>query len=90
MPRDKEYKMHDNLNILSGKSILDLIGKKGIEDMYDKKSGFFDLPVKSISLCNHKEHNPPSHLYIPPGKGYRHICPACNNVIEIIPPQITL
>ena len=69
--------------------ILDQIGKNGIENLFKKESGFFDLPVKSISLCNHQEHNPPSHLYIPPGKGYRHICPACNNVIELIPPQIT-
>ena len=40
-----------------------------------KKSGFFDLPVQEI--CTHSEHNPPTHLHIPPGKGYRHFCPQC-------------
>lgn len=29
-------------------------------------------------VCNHHEHNPPQHLYIPAGKSYKHICPACS------------
>ena len=36
---------------------------------------FFDLPRDQS--CIHPEHNPPSGLYIPPGKGYRHTCPGC-------------
>lgn len=27
--------------------------------------------------CSHPEHNPPSHLVIPRGKRYRHVCPSC-------------
>jgi predicted RNA-binding Zn-ribbon protein involved in translation (DUF1610 family) len=40
-----------------------------------KKSGFEDLPEEK--RCSHPGHNPPTHLCIPPGKQYRHICPAC-------------
>lgn len=52
------------------------------------KSGFFDLP--EINICKDSEHNPPTHLYIPPGKGYKHVCPSCNRVVYITPPQISL
>lgn len=40
------------------------------------KCGFIDLD--DDELCRHVGHTPPSHLYIPPGKAYRHICPGCN------------
>lgn len=52
-----------------------------------KESGFFDLPV--IKKCNHPEHNPPSHINIPYGKGYKHVCPSCKAVSIIVPPQAT-
>lgn len=42
----------------------------------NKQSGFEDAP-DTISPCRHPNHNPPSHLLIPPGKQYRHICPLC-------------
>ena len=38
-----------------------------------KVNGFFELEP----ICNHPEHDFPTHLYIPPGKGYRHVCPNC-------------
>ncbi len=53
----------------------------------EKPGGFFDLP--KIQICNHKSHNPPSHLYIPPGKGYTHICPGCGKRSILIPPQVS-
>lgn len=53
-----------------------------------KKSGFFDLPDHD-KKCNHPEHEPPSHICIPTGKGYRHICPSCGKETILIPPQIT-
>lgn len=49
---------------------------------------FFDLP--SDKTCIHPEHDPPTGLYIPPGKGYRHVCPGCKTVKEVIPPQYSL
>lgn len=49
-------------------------------------SGFFDLPRPAI--CNDPAHLAPSHLYIPPGRGYRHVCPACG-AVQILAPQVT-
>jgi len=49
-----------------------------------KVNGFFDLEP----VCNHPEHAIPTHLHIPAGKSYRHVCPGCgketvakNNII---------
>jgi hypothetical protein len=61
-----------------------------IETIHDEQKdlgGFFDLPPKKY--CNHPEHNPPKHLHIPQGKGYRHVCPRCGYHIDLIPPQIS-
>lgn len=52
------------------------------------KSGFFDL--NSAKKCNHPSHELPTHLHIPQGKGYRHVCPNCGKVTVIIPPQVSL
>lgn len=73
-----------NINhIVTGKS------HEGFEaiDTTENKSGFFDLPVQKA--CNHPEHNPPQHICIPPGKGFRHICPKCKKATVIIPPQVS-
>jgi len=40
-----------------------------------KRGGFFPLPAQKT--CNHPNHSFPTMLYIPPGQGYRHICPSC-------------
>ena len=39
--------------------------------------------------CNHPEHEPPTHLHIPFGKKYVHICPGCERRIELIPPNVS-
>lgn len=49
---------------------------------------FFDLPRDQT--CSHPRHEPPGGLYIPPGKGYRHVCPACGTTRTIIPNQLSL
>lgn len=56
------------------------------EEQKNKKSGFFPL-TKHIQ-CMDPEHTPPTHICIPPGQGYRHVCPSCGKVTTIIPPQI--
>lgn len=56
--------------------------------MKNEKSGFFDLP--KIEICTHPEHNPPTMLHIPQGKGYKHICPACGKVRILMPQQVSL
>ncbi len=57
-------------------------------EINDKESGFFDLP--QAVKCKHPEHNPPSHIHIPQGKGYRHVCPACGDVAILTPSQISM
>jgi len=46
-----------------------------------KQSGFEDLPPEL--RCTHLEHNPPTGLYIPQGKQYRHVCPACGKEVVL-------
>jgi hypothetical protein len=53
----------------------------------EKKSGFFDLPKSN--RCTHPSHEPPMHIHIPQGKGYRHVCPSCGEEAVLIPQQIT-
>jgi hypothetical protein len=48
------------------------------ESEIKEKSSFFDL--NKAETCLHPEHDPPMHLYIPPGKGYKHVCPNCGKV----------
>lgn len=38
-------------------------------------AGFFDLPAHDH--CPHPQHSPAYGIYVPPGKGYRHVCPGC-------------
>lgn len=54
----------------------------------EKQGGFFDLPKDT--KCKDKSHEPPTHIHIPQGKGYRHVCPSCGKVTDLIPPQISL
>lgn len=36
------------------------------------------LPIGNMAPpCMDPSHNPPSHLYIPPGTNHTHTCPAC-------------
>ena len=53
-----------------------------------KKGGFFKL--EELQPCTSPQHNPPSHLYIPSGKGYRHVCPHCHKETIIKPLQVSL
>ena len=53
----------------------------------EKQGGFFDLPQDK--RCKDKSHEPPTHIHIPQGKGYRHVCPSCGKVTDLIPPQIS-
>lgn len=39
--------------------------------------------------CRHREHDPPSHIYIPPGMRLRHICPGCGEEQVIYPAAVS-
>lgn len=45
-------------------------------------SGFFKLP--NWHTCTHPQHAFPTHLHIPQGEGYRHVCPECGQMQEVI------
>lgn len=53
-----------------------------------KEGGFFDLP--QVKKCNDPSHDPPTHIHVPQGKGYRHVCPSCGKNTYLIPQQISL
>lgn len=48
----------------------------------DIKGGFFNLPKRYA--CRDPEHHAPTHIHIPAGKGYRHVCPTCGAVQTIV------
>jgi hypothetical protein len=53
-----------------------------------EKSHFEDIP--KTERCNDINHKPPTHLHIPYGKKYIHVCPSCGKKQTLQPPQITL
>lgn len=69
------------------KKMEDLFKKLGEITKPEKQGGFFDLPKDT--RCKDKSHEPPTHIHIPQGKGYRHVCPSCGKVTDLIPPQIS-
>ena len=50
----------------------------------NEKSGFEPIDNKWIKTCFSPSHNPPMHLYIPPGQQYVHICPTCGAKIIML------
>ncbi len=92
---DNQRREAKNLNFDKMTNLKKMTKRASEELEYDKlhanekeKGGFFDLP--KIETCNNPSHNPPTHLCIPPGKGYKHICPGCGYTITLISPQVML
>ena len=52
-------------------------------------SGFKPIP-KLERPCSNPSHNPPSHLCIPQGQQYEHVCPSCGQSIILHAPQFSL
>jgi len=68
-------------------------GRNNMNNLTEKytdkeRGGMFDLPKENV--CRDPEHEPPTHISIPHGKGYRHICPSCGKKTVLIPTQFTL
>ncbi len=55
--------------------------------MSDKKESGFEDDQRQTP-CVSSQHNPPSHMVIPPGKVYRHVCPSCGREVILRPPFI--
>jgi hypothetical protein len=47
-------------------------------------SGFFKVSDEGRKRCQDPEHDFPTMVYIPPGRGYRHVCPTCERSIVVI------
>lgn len=50
--------------------------RRMVEASKRKQGGMEPIPAHQRP-CNSPEHSPPTHLCIPEGMQYRHICPAC-------------
>lgn len=60
------------------------------ENVYPyKKSRFVDDDIE-FKGCNHIQHNPPSHMVIPYGKKYIHVCPACGRTVTLSRPIVSM
>lgn len=55
----------------------------------DDDSGFHDDPAYHRP-CRDPSHNPPTHLFIPQGKIYIHICPSCGHRVVMRTPAVYL
>lgn len=42
-----------------------------------------------LKPCLTPGHEFPSHLYIPPGQTYKHVCPGCHQETVVTAPNIT-
>jgi predicted RNA-binding Zn-ribbon protein involved in translation (DUF1610 family) len=61
--------------------------------MSKNESGFFDLPEMPAyehkrAVCFDPSHEAPTHLHIPAGKGYRHVCPSCGREVILYPSSV--
>jgi hypothetical protein len=52
-------------------------------------AGMEPIP-KEYEPCRSPEHHPPSHICIPQGMQYRHVCPGCGAESVIRPMQVCL
>lgn len=82
------------MNSDQNKSLEDLVSKLGRTPFAPPgpdsvpKSGFF--PLEEQKICRDLQHNPPSHMVIPPGQGYLHVCPSCQRQVKIFPQTVSM
>lgn len=61
-------------------------------DNFDIKNTSGLIPVDQFNwqgMCIDPQHNPPSHLFVPLGYVYKHVCPSCGAVSFIQPQHVT-
>lgn len=64
--------------------------RKQLNPQYKKRSGLEDDPFYINQKCNSPSHNPPTHISIPQGKIYRHVCPKCGEEVILRSSPISL
>lgn len=71
--------------------------------MSDRNSKFFDklqeiqskgrsnrfIKLPEVKICRDPSHNPPTHLCIPEGMAYEHVCQGCGNTTLLHSPRIS-
>jgi hypothetical protein len=58
-----------------------------VNDKPERKGGLEPIP-NFKQPCRDPSHNPPTHMHIPQGMQYRHICPGCGAETVIQPTQV--
>lgn len=58
----------------------DTLGPVRLAPAETRRSGFEPIPGHG-RICLDRGHNPPTHLFIPPGMRYRHFCPSCGHEV---------
>lgn len=71
--------------MISKKEILE--ATEFVDNRADKEQSGWEED-NSPKPCLNPGHNPTTHLYIPPGRIYRHVCPACGYTVRLTSPQI--
>ncbi len=56
---------------------------------YNKREVSRFEPLEDSFPCVDPGHNPPSHMVIPYGQKYIHVCPACGKKQTIVPIQVS-
>ena len=64
--------------------------KTNKENLEEEQGSGWEEDDYEDNVCRHPEHDPPKHMVVPPGKVYRHVCPACGATVRIKVSQITL
>lgn len=52
------------------------------------KSGFEPDPESQSEPCRDPGHEAPTHLYVPAGQRYRHVCPGCGRMVFLYPANV--
>lgn len=86
--------MMKNLIIRNGRYIKEIdmgpVKQTDLEKIMEKpkkQSYFITLPKED--RCTDPSHNPPTHMVIPQGQIYVHVCPSCQRESSIMSPQIS-
>lgn len=58
--------------------MMEIFDEEGMFKLPQVECGMFELSKNET--CRHPSHSMPTHLYIPPGHGYRHKCPKCGHI----------
>lgn len=58
-------------------------------DIHPRKQSRMEPIPEKYKVCRHPEHNPPTHICIPQGMQYVHVCPSCGAECILRSPEIS-